>query len=829
MKILRKWLLGACAAALFAGCSSDSTDDPVPSTQLAVPEPVVTVKDDLATVKWVAVENAHQYAWELLKGTEAEPETGTCFTSSCSFTMDEGIVYSFRVMAKALSGSAYLDSDWSAYVVASSNMLATPQPAVDAASLTDTSATLSWSAVEDAGGYKYELTQDGATVKSGTESGLSVTFEDLAEGTAYRFRVLAVSAAEEKSDSPWSEYVGFTTRKHEQLAAPAAAAAERTPSSAKLTWEAVKGAAKYAYWLYEESLDSAPADSGETTATEVTLTGLKELTSYYFTVQALADPSDPYSSDSEVSEALGFRTTSTTSTTLDLGLPAHEQDGVIRAFPGAEGAGMYTTGGRGGKVIHVTNLNDSGEGSLRAALNTSGARTIVFDVAGIIELKSSLEIKYGDVTIAGQTAPGDGICIKTHNMVVKADNVIIRYMHFRPGDIEPDDGLDAVWGRYHSNIILDHCSMSWSTDECSSFYANRNMTMQWCLMAESLHNTQHSKGSHGYGGIWGGAPASFHHNMLAHHDSRNPRFDSPNTYAPNSSDNPNMSVDDRRIDFRNNVVYNFCNYPAYGGEGQRINFVGNYYKWGPASYNGAGLSYKENSDGSVTENANKACRRQYFYSVDGDYQGLAAAYASIYCGDNTNVFDSSVSGSTTVGDNLTANNQAGFIKGSSSSLSSDITWLSQPLSIQYNGQNCYVTTHAGEEIINIVCQYVGASKRRDAVDTRVAYDAQTGTATVASGSRGSQWGIIDSQTDVGGWPAYSATEEEKAQMKDSDGDGIPDYWEDFFGLDSTDAADGSARTLDPQGLYTNLEIYLHYLVKDITLAQTQTGTYTELK
>lgn len=217
---------------------------------------------------------------------------------------------------------------------------------------------------------------------------------------------------------------------------------------------------------------------------------------------------------------------------------------LVPAFPGAEGFGAKASGGRGGRVIAVTNLDDSGPGSLREAIDARGPRIVVFRVSGTIPLKSSLRLRNGDITIAGQTAPGDGICLKDYSLDLSgANNVIIRYLRVRPGD-SSGKGLDALGGRSGENIIIDHCTMSWSIDETVSIYGGaRNVTVQWCLMSESLYQSVHAKGHHGFGGIWGGQNASWHHNLLAHHSSRNPRIPGKN--------------DDQLIDLRNNVIYNW--------------------------------------------------------------------------------------------------------------------------------------------------------------------------------------------------------------------------------------------------------------------------------
>ena len=242
------------------------------------------------------------------------------------------------------------------------------------------------------------------------------------------------------------------------------------------------------------------------------------------------------------------------------------QEGNQLAFPGAEGFGKYTSGGRGGRVFYVTNLDDDGEGSLRWAVRKSGPKTILFKVSGTINLTKALDINKDSVTIAGQSAPGDGICIAGAPVKITADNAIIRYVRFRMGDTNHIEG-DALSANKSKNLIIDHCSMSWSTDEAASIYEVENMTLQNSIISESFFNSEHAKGEHGYGGIWGGKNASFINNLLAHHDSRNPRFD-----------HPGVSDVAGYIDFSNNVIYNWGNNLSYGGETRTINMVNNYYK-----------------------------------------------------------------------------------------------------------------------------------------------------------------------------------------------------------------------------------------------------------
>lgn len=572
-------------------------------------------------------------------------------------------------------------------------------------------------------------------------------------------------------------------------------------TSLTFSWDETQGAAYYVGRLETASGELVP--SGQTSVKVATLkySGLAPDTEYSFKVKVkVGDKESPYSAPVTARTVAGSNPNPGPSPTPSADyeafmIPAHEDaHGQALAFPGAEGGGMYTTGGRGGKVIHVTTLADSGAGSLRAALNESGARTIVFDVAGIIDLGSVLKVGKGDVTIAGQTAPGDGICIRNFSTQISASNVIIRFIRFRMGDEKKYEG-DAIWGRYNENIILDHCSMSWSTDECSSFYANCNFTMQWCVLTESLKVSIHGKGNHGYGGIWGGKDASFHHNLLANHDSRNPRIDHPQIYADY------VSTHRGHVDYRNNAVYNWGDNSTYGGEDGWFNIINNYYKPGPASKD-----------------------RKYFVDAYGSYVKngtvYADSYAEMYLSGNVN----------TRHDDLTAaNDETSIYWHNGDAYGNYKSLLASPLPLYGpSGQDIYTTTHSAEDSFLRICEYAGASLVRDEVDARACGDAESGNVTFNDGGNGSRNGLVDTQSAVGGWPEYKASASETDKVKDSDSDGMADWFEDQFSLDKADPDDGNAKTLDKYGRYTNLEMYLHYLVRDIVGRQTEGGEYKKL-
>ncbi|GAB3423967.1 pectate lyase [Niabella aquatica] len=456
--------------------------------------------------------------------------------------------------------------------------------------------------------------------------------------------------------------------------------------------------------------------------------------------------------------------------------PVQVQETAI-AFPGAEGAGKNTTGGREGRVIKVTNLNDAGTGSLRDAVNQTGKRIIVFEVSGNIKLKSRLQIKNGDVTIAGQTAPGDGICIQDHEVNIAADNVIIRFIRFRLGDayvatIESD----AIWGREIQDIVLDHCSMSWAIDETASFYHTKNFTMQWCMIAESMNHSGHSKGAHGYGGIWGGSPATFHHNLIAHHTNRNPRFDGGLRYSNGSGTGVGIFGPDK-VDYRNNVIYNWSGNSAYGGENGEYNIVNNYYKPGPATPSNRNKRIIQVSKDNATAATNPSV-----YGV---------GYGSFYIAGNY------VANNSTV----TADNWSGGVD-----FDGGITEAMVRKTVPF--ASAEITPHTAGQAYEAVLNYAGASYKRDAVDARIANEVRTGTAAY-KGSVSGLPGIIDTQKDVGGWPELKSA----PTLKDTDGDGMPDDWEIANKLDPSKA---NANGKDLSTGYDNIEVYINSLVKSIT-------------
>lgn len=494
------------------------------------------------------------------------------------------------------------------------------------------------------------------------------------------------------------------------------------------------------------------------------------------------------------------------------------------AFPGAEGYGRYTTGGRGGKVYHVTNLNDSGTGSLRWALSQSGTKTIVFDVSGYIDLKSQLNVS-SNTTIAGQTAPGDGITLRYYTLYFgKADNVIVRFIRSRRSQVKDvDDGADATWGRQRKNIIIDHCSFSWSIDEVASFYDNRNFTMQWCNITEALANAGHGKGAHSYGGIWGGKGASFHHNLLAHLNNRTPRFNGAR-YEWNGYDNTlfNNTVQAEIVDFRNCVVYNWGDgNGCYGGPGGGyINMVNNYFKAGPGTKNKTRVTeVSVGSSGNSTNTALRGYASRYY--IKGNYVTAASSPADYdWNGVKYDSGLSSIGGEYYIPDaaHLYGEDQT-YVK-NSSGVDCIRLKLSEP--VEYGE----VTTHKATAAYDKVLLYAGASLNRDATDERYETEARNGTATY-TGAISNTAGILDVINDPEGtidpetasYPELS--NETRSSSFDTDGDGMPDVWETANGLDPKNASDGTTYTLDPKGYYTNLEVYLNSLVQDLVIAGNQ--------
>lgn len=438
------------------------------------------------------------------------------------------------------------------------------------------------------------------------------------------------------------------------------------------------------------------------------------------------------------------------------------------AFPGAEGFGKYTTGGRGGKVYVVTNLDDKGTGSFREAAEAKENRIIVFALSGTIHLDTKLSIK-GNVTIAGHSAPGDGICLADNSVGFGGDNIIVRYMRFRMGDkyqkggmVDGNGGDDVFGGTRRKNIIIDHCSMSWSTDEVFSFYAGDSTTIQWNIITEPLNYSYHFEMGdkdyehHGFGGIWGGAHTSAHHNLFAHCNNRNPRFDGI------------RNAKTELVDYCNNVIYNWGGNNIYAGEGGDYNLVNNYFKYGPET--------NERTKYRIVNPGNKLPQISFgkFY-VAGNY----------------------VDGSPEV----TANNYLGVHMGNDGTEQDK-----KQAVIDKPHASVTIKMESAKKAFESVMSWVGASYRRDTMDARIINDVKNRTGRFIDVQGGYPHGT-DYALTLNAWPALKSI----PASADADKDGMPDEWEIANGLNPKDQSDASL--YKAAGLYTNIEVYINTILK----------------
>lgn len=495
------------------------------------------------------------------------------------------------------------------------------------------------------------------------------------------------------------------------------------------------------------------------------------------------------------------------------------KDGI--GFPGADGFGRETAGGRGGKVYEVTNLNDSGEGSLREACEAEGARTVVFKVSGTIYLESSLKITNGDLTIAGQTAPGDGICLANYGMIIsKAENVIVRYIRVRPGNMgaalatvnggeKPEP--DAIWIQAGKDIILDHCSTSWAVDETLSVspsgegdsYENvsDNISVQWCMISESLKEATFIGTRHGMGSLIRGAQGSkvtFHHNLYASHSSRMPMC---GNYMEEEKDDGNF-----QFEFINNVVYNWtgrssgkCADADENGEKQHvtfINYINNVFKAGPFSEENYAFS--------------EACIGNHMYIAGNSMNGeIPEDQKSLV------IFEKDV----------LEDEKNPYYKKSGLVLDQEAYFLSKPFDFSEMKE-----IQKTEDVEAAVLDGVGASLKRDAIDEAIINGYQEGTGN-----------YVNNPAESLGWDGEPLpkeyTQKENAQQfydffqknypklesltgyADSDKDGMSDEWEAFMELDPKDASDGAK--LYGKTNYTNLEVFLQYLIENPDKAAAQ--------
>ena len=501
------------------------------------------------------------------------------------------------------------------------------------------------------------------------------------------------------------------------------------------------------------------------------------------------------------------------------------------AFPGAEGHGRYVTGGRGGEIRHVTTLADDGKtstkGTFRWAVNGSAKKIVVFDVGGVIALKKDLTIG-ANTTILGQTAPAPGITLRYYT-VQPSENCIIRFIRSRRGqEKDVNDGADAIWQRNKTGIMIDHCSFSWSIDEVASFYDNNNFTMQWCTIGESLNNAGHDKGAHGYGGIWGGKLASFHHNLICHVNNRSPRFNGARYEWKGYTSNKLYSlyqwgneVQAENVDFRNCVIYN-CGNGCYGGPGGgQINIVNNYYKTGPAATTSRVTQVTVGASGNASGHPNLWTMTSRYF-IDGNQMNNTVnfdGWSNIAYDDGTYLID----GERWSPDSKHYNGENVTYKQNSAGTDCVRIRLDEAAPI---GE---VTTHTAANAFEQVLTYSGASLNMDDVDARYFDEARKGTATY-SGSVTKKKGRIDLVSDVNGYTEETFGTGSREAGFDTDNDGIPDAWENANGLNPNDPSDAKLYTLDTEKQwYTNLEVYANSLVEDIMKAGNADGesNYTE--
>jgi hypothetical protein len=475
------------------------------------------------------------------------------------------------------------------------------------------------------------------------------------------------------------------------------------------------------------------------------------------------------------------------------------------AFPGAEGAGKFTTGGRGSTaapttVVEVTNLNDAGAGSLRQALaGTLASRTVVFRVCGTIHLVTQLSIP-ANTTLAGQTAPGDGICVADKQTTIKGSNVIVRFMRFRLGDqyqnlgmvngSGDEDAFDSIGG--YTGLVVDHCTFSWGDDEALTCYKGDQTTLQWNIISEGLNYSYHFETGdtdferHGYGGIWGGRHASFHHNLLAHLQGRNPRFDGSRNLAPNTAGQENA-------EFTNNVLYNWGSYTTNGGEGGNYNILNNYYKYGPNTGTGssAGVAIKSMIINPYKQTSSPVLPYGKYY-MTGNYVDNSAA--------------------------ITAHNWRGAAMNGGSLADTTQSKVLVPFAIEtypyplQSAQDAYTAVLAG----------AGCTlPTRDPIDARIVQEVKARTGSIIDVQGGYAHGTPYSTSQVA-WQVLNCN---TTAPLDTDHDGMPDAYETTNGLNPNDATDRA--TLAANG-YANLENYLNGLVASTVLVTAKATSNSSL-